>query len=118
MLLSALVAPGALVELSAATQASSFGYVDDAGAKSYSQVQRAWEESANKSQREQYLAMRGVAKVTDPSTETDRSRKRRAMAGCKDDLFRNQAGYKAESDCNARVMSGDLQFILDVMNAE
>ena len=39
------------------------------------------------------------------------------MAGCQDKMFREQAGYKVESDCNARVMSGDVQFMLDVMDA-
>lgn len=84
--------------------------------KSYSQVQRAWEKSAGMSQREILMVARGAGRVEDSSKESDKSRKRRAMAGCKDDIFRSAAGYKDEASCNRRVLDGDLQFILDVMN--
>ena len=98
---------------------TTFGYVDTAGQKSYSQVQKAWEQSADMSQRERMLAMRGAGKPTlsNGSEESARSRKRRAMAGCHDGEFREQAGLKTEAECNARVMGGDVQFILDVMDA-
>ena len=96
---------------------SSFGYVDNAGQKSYSQVQRAWEQSADQTQRERLLAMRGAIKLTNGEEESPRKQKRRAMAGCHDEIFREQAGFRVEADCNARVMSGDLQFMLNVMDA-
>lgn len=40
------------------------------------------------------------------------------MAGCKDELFRKQAGYEQEAACNARVLEGDPQFMLDVLDAK
>ena len=94
------------------------GYVDDAGAKSYSQVQRAWEKSAEMSEREKFLALRGASKPTDLASESPKSQKRRAMAGCKDSVFQSKAGYKDEASCNARVMSGDVDFMLQIMNSE
>ena len=98
---------------------SEFGYIDNAGRKSYSQVQRAWEQSADMTQRERMLALRGAGKpdLANGEVESPKKQKRRAMAGCQDKMIREQAGYKVESDCNARVMSGDVQFMLDVMDA-
>ena len=98
---------------------SEFGYIDNAGRKSYSQVQRAWEQSSDMTQRERVLALRGAGKpdLANGDVESPKKQKRRAMAGCHDEVFREQAGYKVESDCNARVMSGDVQFILSVMDA-
>ena len=96
------------------------GYVDDAGAVSYSQVQRAWEKAAKMSDREKLLAARGVAILPkDPTSgDSERSRKRRAMGGCHDDVFRKEAGCESEAQCNRRVLNGDMQFILDVMAAQ
>ena len=97
---------------------ASFGYIDSAGKKSYSQVQRAWEQSADQTQRERLLAMRGAGKPALPNGEEEspRKQKRRAMGGCHDEIFREQAGYRVEADCNARVMSGDVQFMIQVMD--
>lgn len=64
------------------------------------------------------MVARGAGKVDDPTQESERSRKRRAMAGCKDELFRKQAGYEQEAACNARVLEGDPQFMLDVLDAK
>ena len=95
------------------------GYVDNAGAKSYSSVQRAWEKSSTMTNREIMLAARGAGNAAaKQGNESDKSKKRRAMAGCKDDIFRAAASYKDEASCNARVMGGDWQFMLDVMDAE
>ena len=90
------------------------GYVDDSGMKSYSQVQRAWEKSATMTQREMMLQARG-ANPTPSSNESEKSRKRRAMAGCHDETFREAAGYSKEAECNARVLGGDVDFMLDAM---
>ena len=102
-----------------ACECSSHAYGTPFAAKSYSQVQRAWEKSAGMSQREIMMAARGAAKVdaSDLSQESDRSRKRRAMAGCKDEMYRKQAGYDAEASCNSKVLAGDVQFMLDVIDA-
>ena len=101
------------------TAPSEFGYVDSAGRKSYSQVQRAWEQSADQTQRERLLSLRGAGKpeLANGEVESPKKQKRRAMGGCHDEIFREQAGYKAESDCNARVMGGDVQFMINVMDA-
>ena len=101
------------------TRQSEFGYVDAAGRKSYSQVQRAWEQSADQTQRERLLSLRGAGKpeLANGEVESPKKQKRRAMAGCHDEIFREQAGYKVESECNARVMSGDVQFMINVMDA-
>ena len=70
------------------------------------------------SDREKFLAARGALRDADATTpESDKSKKRRAMAGCKEDGFRKQAGYKDEASCNSRVMSGDTAFMLEVMDA-
>ena len=101
------------------TRPSEFGYTDAAGRKSYSQVQRAWEQSADQTQRERLLSLRGAGKpeLANGEVESPKKQKRRAMGGCHDEIFREQAGYKLESDCNARVMSGDVQFMINVMDA-
>ena len=95
------------------------GYVDAAGMRSYSSVQRAWEKSATMSNREIMLAARGAGKANvQDGGETEKSKKRRAMAGCKDATFRAAAGYQDEASCNARVLGGDAAFMLEVMDTE
>eukprot|EP00965_Chrysotila_dentata_P082337 2717837-Pleurochrysis_carterae.AAC.2 len=64
------------------------------------------------------MSARGAGKVKDRSAESERSRKRRAMAGCKDDEFRKRAGYDSEAACNGRVLSGETEFMLDIIDAE
>jgi len=103
---------------SAAPAKAGFGGYDDAsGSKSYSQVQRAWESSSGKSQREVMMELRGASLGRKQVDETAKSRKRRAMAGCKDDLFRREARAESEASCNSRVLSGEMQFMLDVLDA-
>jgi hypothetical protein len=95
-------------------------YTDDVGTKSYSQVQRAWERSSQMTQRESFMAMRGVDITIDVATDalTERAKKRRAMAGCKDAYFRGRAHYPTEASCNRDVMEGTLSPILDAMSAD
>ena len=115
----ATLALGAAIAVSAPASADTgLGYVDNAGAASYSQVQRAWEKSATMTERERMLAMRGASKPADLAAESPKSQKRRAMAGCKDDIYRAASGYKDEASCNARVLGGDVNFMLEVMEAE
>ena len=114
--LAALAANALVFRASADT---GLGYVDNAGMKSYSSVQRAWEASADMSQREIMMAARGAGKRDSSSPpESDRSRKRRAMAGCHDDVYRKQAGFESEASCNSRVLGGDVQFMLDIIDAD
>ena len=37
------------------------------------------------------------------------------MAACKEPEYRKVAGVDSEASCNARVMAGDVQFILDAL---
>ena len=115
VLLAPAAAFGAFQEIDVGT---GLGYIDDAGVKSYSQVQRAWEKSATLTEREKYLQARGVLldRPEGAAPESARSQKRRAMAGCHDTQFRQAAGLSTEADCNARVLGGDVQFMLDVMD--
>ena len=113
--LAALAANALFVRASADT---GLGYVDNAGMKSYSSVQRAWENSADMSSREIFMAARGAGKRDSSSPESERSRKRRAMAGCHDDVYRKQAGFESEASCNSRVLGGEVQFMLDVIDAD
>ena len=93
------------------------GYIDDAGKKSYSSVQRNWEKASTMTQREIMLAAKGVPSKPAGAEESDKAKKRRAMAGCHDEEYRGLAlpGAK-EAECNARVLSGDLAFMLEVMD--
>ena len=103
-----------------ASRATSFGYKDDLGVKSYSAVQRAWESSNGKTTTEIMMAARGAQPKLDENeraNESERSRKRRAMAGCKEEAYRQLAGQvETEAACNSRVLSGDVQFMLDVLD--
>ena len=38
------------------------------------------------------------------------------MAGCANKDYRFAAGYDSEASCNSRVMGGDVQFMLDVID--
>lgn len=102
-----------------ATRATTLGYKDDLGVKSYSAVQRAWESSAGKTTTEIMMAARGAG-TRDPNAppESERSRKRRAMAGCKEEAYRQLAdgALQSEAACNSRVLGGDAQFMLDVLD--
>ena len=47
--------------------------------------------------------------------ESDASKKRRALAGCRNDAIRQRAGAGDTKACTARVLGGDFQFVIDVM---
>ena len=47
--------------------------------------------------------------------ESDASKKRRALAGCRNDAIRQKAGAGDAKACTARVLSGDFQFMIDAM---
>ena len=95
---------------------ASLGYTDAAGAKSYSGVQRAWENQAGMTDVEVRMSLRGAAPPPAAGeAEPEPRRKRRAMAACKEPEYRKVAGVDSEASCNARVMAGDVQFILDAL---
>jgi hypothetical protein len=71
------------------------------------------------SQREVMMELRGASLGKGKQgDESEKSRKRRAMAGCKDELFWREAQAESEAICNSRVMAGDVQFMLDVLDAD
>ena len=47
--------------------------------------------------------------------ESDASKKRRALAGCRNDAIRQKAGVGDAKACTARVLGGDFQFMIDAM---
>lgn len=49
--------------------------------------------------------------------ESSASKKRRAMAGCRTNEYRNQVpGGITELNCNIKVNKGDSQFMLDILD--
>ena len=106
----------ATVSITPAFADTGLGYIDDAGMKSYSSVQRAWEKSATMSDQEKFMAARGATRADTSAPESAKSQKRRAMAGCANKEYRTAAGYDSEASCNSRVMGGDVQFMLDVID--
>lgn len=48
--------------------------------------------------------------------ESEASKKRRALAGCRNDGFRSKSGGGSVKECTARVLGGDYQFMVDAMN--
>ena len=48
--------------------------------------------------------------------ESEASKKRRALAGCRNDGFRSKSGGGGVKECTARVLGGDYQFMVDAMN--
>ena len=109
-LLAAATAPSLSLPCAAL---ASLGYTDAAGAKSYSAVQRAWENQAGMTDVEVRMSLRGAAPPPAAGeAEPEPRRKRRAMAACKEPEYRMAAGVDSEASCNARVMAGDVQFIV------
>ncbi len=82
--------------------------------------QTAWGKRLDKaksmSTEDVFLAAQGAGntdlKVGD---ESEASKKRRALAGCRNDGFRTKSGVKDAKECTARVLGGDYQFMIDVM---
>ena len=47
--------------------------------------------------------------------ESEASKKRRALAGCRNDGMRKKSGMKDAKECTARVLGGDYQFMIDAL---
>mmetsp|Transcript_621 Transcript_621/g.1303 ORF Transcript_621/g.1303 Transcript_621/m.1303 type:complete len:172 (+) Transcript_621:93-608(+) len=83
--------------------------------------QTAWGKRLDKakgmSQEEIFLAAQGAGNTNlREGEESEASKKRRALAGCRNDGFRKKAGgTKDAKECTARVLGGDYQFMVDVM---
>eukprot|EP00977_Amphora_coffeiformis_P000829 scaffold178_cov163-Amphora_coffeaeformis.AAC.3 len=53
--------------------------------------------------------------VYDNNPKSPAGAKRRAMLGCKVSTSRKQAGGYSEKDCNAKVLSGETEFMLEAL---
>lgn len=84
--------------------------------------QSAWKERLDKAQgmtpAEVFRAAQGAGNMNlKQGPESEASKKRRAMAGCRDTEIRTKAGIDDPKECTARVLGGgDLDFILDTMS--
>mmetsp|Transcript_3306 Transcript_3306/g.4847 ORF Transcript_3306/g.4847 Transcript_3306/m.4847 type:complete len:164 (-) Transcript_3306:640-1131(-) len=82
--------------------------------------QTAWKQRLDKAQSmstdEIFMAARGAGN-TDlrEGPESDASKKRRAMAGCRDTSSREKAGVKDSKVCTTRVLEGEVDFMLNVL---
>lgn len=61
-----------------------------------------------------FMAARGAANVDPNNVSSDASRKRRAMAGCRDASTVKKTNLDQKA-CTAKVLNGEVAFILDVM---
>lgn len=82
--------------------------------------QIAWKERLDKAQSmtldEVFMAARGAGNTNlKDGPESDVSKKRRAMAGCREPGLRKKANVPDEKECTARVLNGDFSFMLDIM---
>ena len=64
-----------------------------------------------------FLAAQGAGNLDlkEGMDESDASKKRRAMAGCRNDGMRAKSGVGDVKECTKRVLSGDFQFMIDAM---
>ncbi len=64
-----------------------------------------------------FLAAQGAGNLDlkEGIEESDASKKRRAMAGCRNDGLRAKSGEDDVKVCTKRVLSGDFQFMIDAM---
>jgi len=82
--------------------------------------QTAWGKRLDKaksmSSDEVFLAAQGAGnRDLMEGEESDASKKRRALAGCRNDAIRQKAGAGDTKACTARVLGGDFQFMIDAM---
>mmetsp|Transcript_7348 Transcript_7348/g.10000 ORF Transcript_7348/g.10000 Transcript_7348/m.10000 type:complete len:252 (-) Transcript_7348:61-816(-) len=82
--------------------------------------QTAWKGRLDKAQsmssQDIFMAARGAGNTElRDIPESDSSKKRRALSGCREGSLRKKAGVSSEKECTARVLGGDLNFMLDVM---
>jgi hypothetical protein len=72
------------------------------------------EKAKSMSTDEVFLAAQGAGNVNlKDGEESGASKKRRALAGCRNGGIREKSGMKDEKECTARVLGGDYQFMID-----
>lgn len=64
-----------------------------------------------------FLAAQGAGNLDlkEGVEESEASKKRRAMAGYRNDGMRAKGGMDSQKECTARVMGGDYQFMIDAL---
>jgi len=64
-----------------------------------------------------FLAAQGAGNLDSKNMgeESEASKKRRALAGCRNEGFRKKGGESSEKECTKRVIGGDYQFMVDAM---
>jgi hypothetical protein len=83
--------------------------------------QTTWKKRLEKAQsmgtEDVFLAAQGAGNLDlkDGIDESDASKKRRAMAGCRNDNLRAKSGESDVKVCTKRVLAGDFQFMIDAM---
>ena len=83
--------------------------------------QTEWKQRLDKAstmtQSEIFEAARGAGNTNlKTGPESDASRKRRALSACRDKTVRDKTGLVSnEKECTARVLAGEIDFILDVL---
>jgi hypothetical protein len=82
--------------------------------------QEAWKDRIDKASSmtpdEVFMAARGAGNVDlKEGPESTASKKRRAFAGCRDSNLRSKAGVDDAKDCAARVLNGEVDFMLKVL---
>lgn len=113
----------AFASLVGAPAASNARYILNEETGEYDEVtdedwQTTWnkriEKAKSMSTDEVFLAAQGAGNVNlKDGQESDASKKRRALAGCRNAGMREKSGVKDEKECTARVLGGDYQFMID-----
>ncbi|KAL7508798.1 hypothetical protein ACHAXN_009865 [Cyclotella atomus] len=63
-----------------------------------------------------FLAAQGAGNVNlKDGEESEASKKRRALAGCRNGAMREKSGMKDEKQCTARVIGGDYKFMVEAL---
>lgn len=83
--------------------------------------QEAWKGRLDKAQSmstdDVFMAARGAGNVElREGEESFSSKKRRAMSACRDPTLIQKSGVRDPKECSARILSGDIDFMLKVMD--
>lgn len=123
--LSSSAAATAFLATMSQPQAAAARYVLNEDTGEYDEVQdkdwqTTWGERLDKaksmSTEEVFLAAQGAGnQELRVGEESEASKKRRALAGCRNDGLRAKAGIKDAKECTARVLANDYQFMIDAM---
>ena len=63
-----------------------------------------------------FLAAQGAGNTNlREGEESEASKKRRALAGCRNDRLRQMSGVTSSQECTARVLQNDYKFMIDAM---